>query len=67
MSSDSIVQRLGPHQAALFAATGSAIMLLLAAGVLFVSNSSLYWVVLAVAPVDFALVYVLLKRTFERA
>jgi len=66
MSSNSFVQRLGPHQAALFAATGSSIMLLMAAGVLFMSESSMYWVLLAVAPVDFALVYVFLKRIFER-
>ena len=67
MPSDSFVQRLGPHRAALFAATGSAIALLLVAALLFLTDSTLYWLVLGFAPVDFGLVYLLLKRSFEQA
>ena len=67
MPSKSFVERLGPHRAALFAATASAIALLLVAALLFLSDSTLYWLVLGFAPVDFGLVYVLLKRGFEQA
>ncbi|MFC4406646.1 hypothetical protein [Haloarchaeobius iranensis] len=67
MSSGTFVRRLGPHRAALLAAGGSATALLLVAALLFLADSVLYWLVLGFAPVDFGLVYLLLKRSFEQA
>ncbi|WP_440988666.1 hypothetical protein [Haloarchaeobius baliensis] len=66
MSSESILQRLGPQTAALIAAGGSAASLL-AVAVFLPTGSTVFYAVLALVPVDFAFMYFIFGRAFEQA
>jgi hypothetical protein len=65
VSSDTFVHRLGPHRVALLAAAGCALSLA-AVSQFLQTGSTIYWAVLALVPVDFVVVYLVLKREFEQ-
>ncbi|WP_267640924.1 hypothetical protein [Haloarchaeobius amylolyticus] len=66
MSEETFVHRVGPKRLALFVAAGGAMVL--AATTLFLDPGSLvYYLVLAMVPVDLLVVYVVLSRTFQQA
>ncbi|MCT9094477.1 hypothetical protein [Haloarchaeobius sp. HME9146] len=65
MSEETLVHRVGPKRLALFMAAGGAMVL--ASTTLFLDAGSLvYYLVLAMVPVDLVLAYVVLSRTFEK-
>ncbi|WP_435347813.1 hypothetical protein [Haloarchaeobius sp. HRN-SO-5] len=65
MSSDTFAPRLGPQRVALLGAVGCALSLVVVSQ--FVpTGSTIYWAVLALVSVDFAVAYLVLKRVFEQ-
>ncbi|WP_439027619.1 hypothetical protein [Haloarchaeobius sp. DT45] len=65
MSENPLVDRFGPKRLALFIAAGGAMVL--ASTTLFLDAGSLvYYLILAMVPVDLVLAYVVLSRTFQK-
>ncbi|WP_435359610.1 hypothetical protein [Haloarchaeobius sp. DFWS5] len=65
MAEQSLPAGLGPDQFALLAAGGGALMLAIVAFT-FEFGSTMFWLVLAIIPVDFVVVYTLLRRSLKQ-